>query len=327
MLELPAIITAVVVAAALGIALTAWLRTSRRRRLEADEAARSLAAMRWREFSRFIIEALQAQGFEQARGDSATQGGQQADLVLERGGETWLLSVKQGADYRVTAKMVDELARAVRTRQARGGILATLGSIEAGVGANYPELELLDGTALWPLVDPLLPPSLHQDIQRRAHVRLRKESALAWAGAVVAGVLAGAAVGAAFEPEAGDVEPPAASAMPAATAPAAAAGAPAVAAPAAPSPAPASAPVDVPADENAAREALARAIGTVTGVERAGWPTRSTLAIYMSSEATDAQVEAICAVVERFDTLSAVRLQLQPPPGAGRVRFLQCRAF
>lgn len=318
MLNLPFLLTAIVVATAVGFALSAWLRTSRAKRLEAEEAIRSLAAMRWREFSRFVIEALQAQGFEAARGEVATQTAQEADLVLDRNGETWLLSVKQGANYRITAKMVDELARAVRFRNARGGILATLGSIEPGAGREHPQLELLDGAALWPLVDPLLPPSLHQDIQERAQARARKENGLGWAAAGVIGLLAGAAMGLAWDDDdaSAPVAAPTSSSAPAATA---------TAGP--PAPAPAGPANSVPLDEEAARDALLRAIGTLPGVVRAGWPTRSTLALYLSGEATDAQVKSICAVVERYDTLRAVRLQLQPPPGAGRVRFLQCRAF
>lgn len=319
MLNLPFLLTAVVVAIAVGVASSAWLRASRSKRLEAEEAVRSLAAMRWREFSRFVIEALQAQGFEAARGEIATQTAQEADLVLDRNGETWLLSVKQGANYRITAKMVDELARAVRFRNARGGILATLGSIEAGAGRDHPELELLDGATLWPLVDPLLPPSLHQDIKDRAQARARREAGMGWAAAVVAGLLAGAVVGLLVGD--GDVDDGVDTAV---TQPARTTQAPAptAAAPTAPVAGPA-----VPVDEDAARESLARAITTLPGVVRAGWPTRSTLALYLGGEATDAQVKSICAVVERYDTLRAVRLQLQPPPGAGRVRFLQCRAF
>lgn len=320
MLNLPVVLTAIIVAALAGVAATGWVRSTRRRRLEADEAVRSLAAMRWREFSRFVIEALQAQGFEAARGEVATQTSQEADLVLDRNGETWLLSVKQGANYRITAKMVDELARAVRFRHAQGGILATLGSIEPGAGRDHPQLELLDGPTLWPLVDPLLPPTLHQDIQARADARVRRETGIAWGAAAAVGLLAGLVLGLLLpaRDEAADTPAPTISAprTPPATPQPAASGT------AAPSP-----PATVPLDEDAAREALARAITTVPGVERATWSTRSTLALYMSGEATDAQVAAICAVVERDDTLRAVRLQLQPPPGAGRVRFLQCRAF
>ena len=48
--------------------------------------------MRWREYSRFVIEALQQQGFEASRMEPDVNRGQQADLLLMRGGETRLLS-------------------------------------------------------------------------------------------------------------------------------------------------------------------------------------------------------------------------------------------
>src|SRR3546814_3803578 len=85
--------------------------------------------MRWHEFSRFVIEALQQQGFEASRIEPDANRGQQADLLLNRDGQTWLLSCQQGINYRITPTMVDELARAVRGSNARSGILATLGRV------------------------------------------------------------------------------------------------------------------------------------------------------------------------------------------------------
>lgn len=335
MLNLPFLLTALIVGLATGLGLTAWVRARRRHQLEVTEGIRSLAAMRWREFSRFVIEALQAQGFEAARGDAATQGAQQSDLVLDRNGETWLLSVKQGANYRITAQMVEELERAVRFRNAQGGILVTLGTIEPGAGRAHPQLELLDGATLWPVVGPLLPPSLHQDINTRAQATVRRETSYAWGVAAVVGLLVGAVVGllTAGSSDSVDVaESGTASEIAPATATAAAT-------PATPAPASTSAiadgtPLPPPAapagalDEEAERKAVQADITTVSGVERTAWTSRSTLVIYMPQAASEAQVKSICALVERHDSLRAIRLQIQPPPGSALpVRFLQCRAF
>lgn len=332
MLNLPFLLTTVVVTLAVGAALTAWVRMRRRRQLETREGIRSLAGMRWREFSRFIIEALQAQGFEAARGDAATQSAQESDLVLTRNSETWLLSVKQGANYRITSQMVDELARAVNFRNAEGGILATLGTIAPGAGAAHPQLELLDGAKLWAVVEPLLPPSLHQDIAARAQSGVRRETVYAFGVALIAGLLLGAAVGlmtagapvvvAADEVDASGVDTPAPEAAPA----------PAVIAPGAiadgtPLPPPPT-PEAAPLDERAEREEIQRSITTVSGVEKAAWTSRSTLVLYMSGPANERQVEAMCALIERHDSLRATRLQLQHPADSGvPVRFLQCKAF
>ena len=324
MLNLSFLLTALIIGLALGSGLTFWVRTRRRQRLEVAEGIRSLAAMRWREFSRFVIEALQAQGFEAARGDVATQSARESDLVLDRNGQTWLLSVKQGANYRITAQMVEELARSVRYKNAQGGILATLGTIEPGAGLAHPQLELLDGATLWPIVEPLLPPSLHQDIIARAQAGVRRETTYAWGVAAIAGLLLGAAVGllAAPGPDSDD------SAGPPVRSSAVESADTAVAAPLPMTPAPALPAPSGPRDEQVERDAIQRSVTTIGGVERAGWTSRSTLALYLSAPATDAQVKAICAIVERHDTLRAIRLQLQPPPGStAPVRFMQCRAF
>lgn len=326
MLNLPFLLTAVIVGLAVGVGLTLWVRTRRRQQLEISEGIRSLAAMRWREFSRFVIEALQAQGFEAARGDVATQSAQEADLVLDRGGETWLLSVKQGANYRITAQMVDELARSVRYKNAQGGILVTLGSIEPNAGLAHPALELLDGATLWPVVEPLLPPSLHQDILSRAQAGVRRETIYAWGVGAIAGLLLGATSGllTAQGPEAAiAAEPTVAPASADVSAPVEAGAAAAVPAIGTSTP-----PSVAAIDEQAERNEVQRSITTINGVERAAWTSRSTLVLYLSAPATEGQVQAICGLIERHDTLRAIRLQLQPPAGSTPpVRFMQCQAF
>ena len=47
-----------------------------------------------------------------------------------------------------------------RTRKVR--ILATLGRVEPEARKHNQGIELLDGATLWPLIDPLLPPSLRE---------------------------------------------------------------------------------------------------------------------------------------------------------------------
>ena len=67
MLTASFVMVALVIAIVVGGALTAWLWTGYCRQLVTAGGLRALAAMRWREFSRFVIEALQAQGFEASR--------------------------------------------------------------------------------------------------------------------------------------------------------------------------------------------------------------------------------------------------------------------
>src|SRR5690606_22124312 len=80
--------------------------------------------------------------------------------------------------------MVDELARAVRGSNARGGILATLGRVDPEARRQNQGIELLDGATLWPLIDPLLPPSLHRDLVARAHTQVARTTGLVWVGAL-----------------------------------------------------------------------------------------------------------------------------------------------
>lgn len=320
---------ALVVALVVGGAISAWLWTAYCQRLVAAGGLRALTAMRWREFSRFVIEALQAQGFEASRIEPDAQRGQQADLLLNRDGQTWLLSCKQGVNYRITPGMVDEIARAVRGSNAQGGILATLGRIEPEARTRDQGIELLDGATLWPLIDPLLPPSLHRDLVARARAKTLRITVLACVGALALGIAVATLVsgdsdqGAEPAPVAAatTVTPP----EPATTKP------PPTPSPAAPTsegvadaePAP-----ETELDDGAQRTMIERDISILPGIERASWVTRSTLLLQLLPGATEAQIDAICTVLERSEALRASRVQLQPAAGSDKpVRFMQCRTF
>lgn len=302
---------ALVVALVVGGALTAWLWTAYCKRLVAAGGLRALAAMRWREFSRFVIEALQAQGFEASRIEPDAQRGQQADLLLNRDDQTWLLSCKQGVNYRITAGMVDEIARAVRGSNAKGGILATLGRVEPEARKHNQGIELLDGSTLWPLIDPLLPPSLHRDLVAQARAHTLRITVLAWIGALVLGVAVAMLVPATV----GQTPDPAPAATPVVT------------------PAPIAAIVAEPApetalDEDGQRLRIERDTSILPGIEHASWATRSTLLVQLLPDATEGQIDAICTVLERSEALRASRVQLQPAAGSDKpVRFMQCRTF
>ncbi|MGH8073986.1 MAG: restriction endonuclease [Lysobacter sp.] len=318
MLTVSFVVTALVIAVVVGGGITAWLWTTHCRHLVAAGGLRALAAMRWREFSRFVIEALQQQGFEASRIEPDANRGQQADLLLNRDGQTWLLSCKQGINYRITPTMVDELARAVRGSNARGGILATLGRVDPETRKQNQGIELLDGATLWPLIDPLLPPSLHRDLVARAHTKVARTTGLVWVGALALGLTSAMLLTGTGEP---DATPDPASAV----------STPAVAPKAAEVEVVPAPPVDadVPApSEDEERLEITQAVSTLPGVERAGWATRSTLLIQLLPGASQGQIDAICPVLERSELLRTSRVQLQPPPGStDPVRFIQCRTF
>lgn len=305
-----ALITTVLV----GAGLSAWLWWVRCPRLVVEGGIRALAAMRWREFSRFVIEALQAQGFEATRIEPGQHQAPEADLRLSRDNQNWLLNCRQGANSRITAAMVAELARSVRLSSADGGVLATLGQIDPEARRQNQGIELLDGATLWPLIDPLLPPSLHSELAQKARTDTLRSIGLAWLIALAVGIVAAMAV----LPWLADESAP----VPATPAPAAA---PPATTPDAVDPA---TPEAAPLSEEEMRQAVTTAIGALPGVEDASWVTRSTLLVQLPGEADDAVVDSVCAVLERHEPLRASRVQLQAPPESGTpVRFMQCRLY
>ena len=235
----------------------------------------------------------------------------------QRDGRDWLLSCKQGANYRIGRKQVDELADAVRFDSAAGGVLATLGRIDAEAYRNPRGIELIDGPTLWSLIDPLIPPSLHQDLAEKARVQVAREQRLGWGLALAVGLAVGVLTAMVIPADPARAPSNSSPTAPASTPPES----PSAATPADAAPAPAM-------DEGAQRQAVAEGVSTVAGVDRAVWSTPSTLVVYQSGEDIDAYVPAICAVLEQYPDLRASRLQLQPPPGSrNSVRFRQCRAF
>lgn len=310
------LLTALIVALLLGGAISAYLWLHRRRRAETRAGIEALATMRWREFSRLVIEALQPRGFEAESVEQTLERGTQSEeLRLQRDGRPWLLACKQGhADYVVGAAVVAEFANAVRFAGASGGVLATPGRIAASEVRGV-DLELYDGPALWSLVRPLLPQSLRDDLSASARKQVTRETVFGWAAAAVVGAAVFLLLP---QPSQAPVAP---------AAPVAAAPAPAPATPAAAEPAlNAAAPAD-PNREQYERGEVIRMVSSLPGVERALWSTSSTLVVYRLDE-SGTDVEQICGILERYAFLRSSRLQLQPPPGSTqRVRFLQCRTY
>ncbi|KGM57685.1 hypothetical protein N799_00390 [Lysobacter arseniciresistens ZS79] len=319
---IPFVVTMLVIALLLGAAASAWLWRVQCRRWVVEAGLKTLAAMRWREFSRFVIEALQAQGFEASRLEPAADRGQKADLLLNRDDQTWLLTCKQGVDYRIDRTMVEDLRQAVRASGASGGILATLGRIEPDARRNAGGIELLDGPMLWTLIDPLLPPSVHKDLVAGARRRMWRAMVLAWIAALVLGLALALLLARHATPDASVSAPSAATPQPAS--PAATADVPAATS------APAATP-DAPAEqlsEDEQRARIERDVGALPGVIEAGWATRSTLVVQLMPDATEAHIDGICSVMERSQALGASRVQLQPAPSTGQpVRFMQCRPY
>lgn len=308
-----ALLIAIVVALASGAAITYYLRRVHRDRLERAAGMRIVAGMRWREFSQLVVDALGQRGFEADSRENAAERGQQADLMLRRDGQKWLLACKQGASFQVTPAVISEFTRAMRLNGAAGGVIATPGRVDAEARRKAgAAIELLGQAALWPLLKPLLPASVRDSVATESGALTARYVLLGWLAAVIVG--AGSAwmlptqVGSEVPPKqvaSGAVAEAASVATPDAVALARA-----------------------PLSEEEQREQIRREVSDLPGIDRATWSTRSTLLIYLADDSGLDHLQSICAVVERYDDLRASRLQLQPAPGSQRaVRFLQCRAY
>lgn len=307
---LAAIVGLLVALLAAVVALLYLWKVARRRR-EIAAGLGILANMRWRELSNLLVEALGPAGFErESNEDTALRGGH-AEIAMRREGRLWLLSCKQGLNYQVTPAAVEEMVRSMRLHQAAGGVIATPGRIHPAARSTVANVELIDGTELWQLLEMLVPGSVLTEVAARARAWVRRAGAIAIAASLVLGGLVGWLLSMSTPAPPSPVTAPVV-----ATAPRAAR-AVELAAPV----------VAPPVSEEEQRLDLAHALTTLPGVHRAIWSTRSTLQIFLTdpSMATDA---AICQQMKRYDNLRASRLQMQPPPGDKRpVRFMQCAVY
>ena len=160
MLSATSILAGLLVAIALGAIGTLYFGTIRRRQDEALNGVRALSAMRWREFSHFILDAMRHRGYDVLTADDDADRGQQTEFLLARNGERALLGAKHGSAYRLTKQTVGEFVAAMKFQGARSGLLVTPGSIDpdARKHAEDARVELIDGNALWPEIAPLLQP-------------------------------------------------------------------------------------------------------------------------------------------------------------------------
>jgi hypothetical protein len=313
---------AVIAALALGGAATAYLWNIRRRQDATAAGIAALSAMRWREFSHFVLDAMRHRGFDVLTPQDEAERGQQAEFLLSGHGRRWLLGCKHGSAYRLSPQAVAEFAANMRFQGAAGGFLVTPGHVESDARrpAREANIELIDGDALWPEVAPLLPPSLTDDVQRMADAQAKRHITYSWLAAFAVAVVLGvfALTG----------EPPPVEAAPVVVS----RPSPEAAPQAAPMPAPASTASLAPSAEDEAaedrqRKEVAGILASLPGIESAVWSTRSTLLVNLVDGRSD-RLNEICAALERYEALRTARVQLQPPAGSDvRVRFVQCRTF
>ena len=327
------ILIALLVFVALGLAATAWLRrspSSPSASQASERGAAQLGTLRWRDFTRLVLQAMHGRGYRTVVEDGMpadgipTDGG---DIVLERGGERTLLSVKYGSASVVSAQALLGLGGSATLRGTQKVIVVTPGRFdeEATRMARQQDIELIDGEDLWPEVRPYVARPTQQDAGttpapvEAAQPASPKAMGIAWGGAAAVAALAWM-IAQGLQPA--STTPDAADTAAVATTPA--------------SQATATAPVVVddanvvptdPAALERRRKETANAISTLFGVDRAFWSTQSTLLVYLSTDVADPSSE-LCPLLERYPELAASRVQMQPPQGSTKsVRFKQCRSY
>lgn len=302
-----------------GIAATAYLWLARRPRDEMSYGLHALSGLRWREFSKLVLAAMERRGLALATPEAHESREPQSTFLLAKGDERWLLSCKHGSAYRIAAAPVVELASSIRLGAAQGGILATEGRVEkeGRDAAQGTQIELLDGPRLWPEVKPLIEPSLRDQVVGYASARAKRHIGIAWLGAVAAGAMAMAALG---------------NLRDSAPARAAVAEAPVGVAPAAPPASDAVAtemPFREPTEEEleAQMREVLKALRETPGISSGVWQTKLTLSV--DRIASEKEVWPwICLELERYPALRTTRVQLNPPPGSDEpVRWRQCKTM
>jgi hypothetical protein len=309
------ILLAFLAAAAVGGIATAWLWLVQRPRAEREEGLKLLAGMRWREFSKLVVDGLRSRGFEPEAVEDTAERGQDSVLHLRRSGQEWLLACKQGLNYRITPTIVGDMTDAVRFHGAAGGVVATLGTADAEARKlAVGRVDLVDGDALWPMVHSQLTPGVRDELAGKSRQAVTRQISIAWMGALTLGLVVG------FVMPKDEV--------PSAPVLSTSADAQSVkASPVAPSVAHAPTIAAAPVSDEEQRDDVIRMVTTLPGVERAMWSTKSTLLVYLADENAD-PMSGVCEVMRKYEALRTSRVHLQPPASASRpARFLQCATY
>ncbi len=318
---MPAWLFGLAITLLVGAAATAYLWLIRRRDDETAAGLLALAGMRWRDFSRLVLESMQLRGLERVPSAHEDNQGHSSNFLLAGQGKHLLLACKHGSAYRIGSAAVDEFASELRLRGAQGGILVTEGVLDPGgvEKAAKHNIEVIDGPKLWPAVKPMVEGTLQRRITGNASSRARRHIGIAWLGAVTLG-LASALV---FP---GALNPPShaqASAPVTAPPPPAAPGVAPVPQPTATTAAPA---VVTEAETERHRAEISRKLAKTPGISRGVWISRSTLSVDRIV-AEDAAWPLVCKQLHAYPDLMLTRVQMNPPQGSDEaVRWRQCEA-
>ena len=331
---MPAWLFGSVITLLVGAVTTAYLWLIRRRDDETAAGLLALAGMRWRDFSRLVLEAMELRGLERIPTAHEDNQEHSSSFLLSGQGKQLLLACKHGSAYRIGSAAVDEFASEIRLRGVQGGILVTEGVLDKGgvEKAGRHSIEVIDGPLLWPTVKPMVEGNLQRRISGNASSRARRHIGIAWLGAFTLGLASASAFPGRLAPESKPTAAPVAAA-PAPSAP----DKPTAVAPsivATPKPAPATAAraagvtqAAAEADTEKHRAEISRKLSKTPGIIRGVWISRSTLSVDRAV-AEDAAWPLVCDQLKAYPDLQLIRVQMNPPQGsAEQVRWRQCEAL
>ena len=317
---MPAWLFGLAITLLVGAVATAYLWLIRRRDDETAAGLLALAGMRWRDFSRLVLEAMELRGL--ARIPSAHEENQEhsSSFMLSGEGRRQLLACKHGSAYRIGSAAVDEFASEIRLRGAQGGILVTEGVLDKDglEKAQKHNIEIIDGPRLWPMVKPMVEGKLQRRIVGNASARARRHIAIAWLGSFTLGLATALVFPSVLNPvDHSVVAPVTATASPPVS--------PAAKTTAATASAATSLAEVSEADTEKHREEISRKLANIPGIIRGVWISKSTLEV----DRTLAEQEAwslVCGQLYVYPDLVLTRVQMNPPPGSSeQVRWRQCK--
>ncbi len=142
-----------------GLVFLVWLlaefqKWRRRRLLDAQSGLDDIRGLSWQQFEHLVGEAYRRQGYKvEESGGGGADGG--VDLILRKGNETTLVQCKRWKTWKVGVKTVRELYGVIAAQDAARGVVVTCGRFTRAAAsfAEGKQLELVDGPALWQLVE------------------------------------------------------------------------------------------------------------------------------------------------------------------------------
>jgi restriction system protein len=125
--------------------------TSRRfRLLELHQTMREIQAIPWHEFEDLVAASYEARGYDvDQRGGFQSDGG--VDMIVKKGGETWLVQCKHYTWEWIQERPLRELLGVVTAHRASGGIFVTCGGFDDEAltfAKRSPQLQLVGGEML-----------------------------------------------------------------------------------------------------------------------------------------------------------------------------------